>query len=748
MKIGQAINSFIILALAVSVGAWSLVSNPWESLSLSQEWTYEGGAAFDVPLTAEEDMSVVLNGRDSIVLLAGSEAELSWDEESKHMDVQLSKGGVLFATQANDFSVSVHTSSLRVDSEESLAYVELSESGDVTVYGLLHPSLLSFVEDGEDLNALFVPNGMMIKVPESKVSSSLANLRLTKLSKEFRANEWQSEDFSEALTSAWMNVKLRYTESSVVFTQEIQSDPQFGPVQSGLGGKVYDLYADFRELATVLPSAEIRLEQSQKDNMLSYAMSNLLFGEIDKGALWTNSWSQEPHSLEDLQSLYSDLFFVLPGDELYVVKDSVIQLSFDQEANFSSLRRQFLEVESLIARGESLNAQSAFQKYHLSMSKALESGIFDDPEMLAELNREYLLVELLLRENSSFYNAEYAELLTEMEGKILSLAGGDTNLAEERQAFVLSKIQFLTKLFDFVVDRRVSIDEATELADELLFSAEGYMTLIPSDVAVREWYKSELEKADLAIAFINSPEFYSYADFDAGLEAYAAKIKDLEDLQNYIQQIREGKGAEIETDITLDEALEEVRQAFTFNAISYLAAESQGDSGYRLFDIVGGGVDFYSFEASYDREGGLLYDLVIEDQIRFSTGISLENLRNVIEQALLESPLEEDSDEDLVAGNSSLTSDLAITQVEAAFEAADINVDEFNFKLVDVSSNLFSFDGTITRYSLSVSGQFSLDENKVHDVTWLFNEAKQSLPDMDVSQMEGAIEAVYEALKK
>jgi hypothetical protein len=746
MKIGQLINSLIVIAAALAVGSWSLMANPAESAKFSQEWTFEGSAVFGEHLIADEDMSIIRNGRDSVLLLAGSEAEITWDEETRHADVLLTKGGVLFATQANDFSVSVHTSTVRVDSQESLAYVELNENGDVSVFGLSHPSLLTFTENGEELNALFVPNGMMIEVPESKVSTTLSRLRLTKLSKEFRASEWSSDDFSDSVTTAWMDVKLRYTESSVLYSQGLQSDPQLGPVKSGLGGQVHTAYSNFRDLATFLPSAEERLIESRKDNMLIYAMSNLLNAESEAGEAWINDWSQEEHSFEDLESLYSDLFFVLPGDDLYTVKASVIQLTFDQDSTFSSLRRQFLDVESLVARGESINAQSSLQEYQASMTNALESGVFDDPDMLASLSREYLLVEVLLRENSNFYNVQYVDLLSSMEDKILDLAGGDTDLAEERQAFVLSKIQFLTKLFDYVIDRRVSVDDASDLANELLYTAEGYMTLIPDDVAVRDWYVSELEKADLAIAFINSPEFYSYADFDEGLEAYAAKVKDLEDLQDYIQQIRDGSGDVAEIGITLDEAEAEVREAFTFEAISYVKTESQGDAGYRLFDIIGGSVDLYSFEASYDREGGLLYDLVIEDQIRFSTGVLLEDLRNVIEQALVESPLEEDLEEDLVADTGSLTEDLAVHQVKAAFESAGLDVEKYTFEVLDVEENTFQFEGTITRYSLPITGQYSLNDNEVLEVTWTFDETDQSLPDMDLSQVEDAITAVYEAL--
>jgi len=742
MKIAQVVNSALVVLAAVAVATWSVLANPLETSELSQEWQFEG-LDFNEQIESLKVESLARNGRDSIVLMAGSSAELQWDEETNHVDVLLTSGGVLFGTQANDFSVTVHTATVQVDSQESFAYVERDEDGNVRVYGLSHPSLLTFVESGNPLNALFVPDGMMIEVPASKVSSTLSRLRLTKLSKEFRASEIKNEDLSAAVIASWSDVKLRYTESAVSYQQDLQNDLQLGPVKDGLGAKLYAWYDGFRDTATVIPTAELRLEESRKDTMLQYAMSNLLFGDSARGDSWVDEWTVESHTLEELEALYSDLFFVLPGDDLYSVKLATGDLVFDQDSTLASLRRQFLDIERLLDRGESVEAQSALRKYQSQLSEALDAGLFDNEEMLAGLGREYLLVELLLRENSDFYNVEYVGLLTEIEDKILSLAGDDNDLDEERQAFVLSKIQFLTKLFEFVVDRRVSIDDATDLANELLFTAEGYMTLIPSDVAVRDWYKSELEKADLAILFMNSPEFYSYSDFDEGLEAYELKVQDLEDLQAYIQQIREGEG-DLEASITLDEALEEVRQAFTFNAISYLNAESHGDAAYRLFTIEAGKVDAYEFTASYDREGGLLYDLVIEEQIRFSTGVLLEDLRDVIEQSLSETPLEEE--EELVVSESSLTEDLAVHQVEEAFDEAGLDLDDFTFELVDLETDTFSFEGVITRYSLDVSGQYNLETGKVSNVVWLMDEEEQSLPGMALTQLEAAIEAVHSAL--
>ncbi len=745
MKIAQAISSAITITFALIIGIWT-ISAYANSSSFSQEWTLEGDIVLDKELSVSEPLTMVLRGRDSLTLLPGTTARLEWDEDISLMNVFLESGAVFFATRGNDFRVSVYTDIVRVDSQESLAFVKKDAAGDVSVYGLSHPSLLTFTKEGEDLNALFVPDGTMIDVQKAKVTSTLKRLRLTKLSKEFQVKDWNPEDLDEKLQELWNVAKERYERAALNYMNDLQSNLHFGPSDKGMSAVFSSFYRVFREKATLLSIAKKRLEKSTKNTILNYAMSNLLFGDAQKGLSWLMTWQEMDHDLSDLESKYSDLFFVLPGDELYPVKTAVISLVFEKDSNLLSLRRSFLEVESLLAKGSYVEAQSTLQDYSERVVNALKSGVFDDVEMSSELGREYLLLERLLKKNVTFYDLTYMEVLSQMEDKILDLADDETDISEERQAFVLGKIQFLNKIFDAVVAKKIPVSQAKDLANELLLSAEAYMKLIPSNVAVLNYYESELKKAELAIKFIASPEFYSYKDFDEGLKAYAAKEQDLADLQAYIQEIRIGNQDSLAAEITLDEAIEEVRQALSFEAISYLNAESQGDAGYRLFDIIGGKVDQYSFKASYDREGRLFYDLVIDDQIRFSTGVLLSDLRDVIEQAYADQPLEEDIEYESPEVESSLTDNLAVAQVESAFEAEGLDINDFDFDVLDRDAGLFSFEGIITQYRLPVQGVYNLKDRGVSELKWWKEESEQFLPDMDLSRLEAAIKAVYEAL--
>ena len=59
---------------------------------------------------------------------------------------------------------------------------------------------------------------------------------------------------------------------------------------------------------------------------------------------------------------------------------------------------------------------------------------------------------------------------------------------------------------------------------------------------------------------------------------------------------------------------------------------------------------------------------------------------------------------------------------------------------------LFVFEGLITKYSLPVSGTFDMLEGEVTEVIWELNGEARTMPDLGLDQLEGAIEATYEAL--
>lgn len=742
MKAGALVNLVLIIALSAGL--------VFGSFTVFQPVDSAAEESADLMQALSNAGSATLHGRDTVTLLEGGSADWSWDADSETVSATLSGGEVFFATLADDFSVDVSTSFVRVESQNSSALVKLDDTGaTLTVYALEHPTLVTFVLEGQDLNSLLVPTGTFMKISSSKISTTLGRLRLTKLTKEFPVFPFEEADLTAAELAPYTASQTAYAVSALSFKQESQSRSHFGPSLTGFGSYLSRAYVFFKDTLTVLPSAEERLAENEKEQYLVYAMTNLLFGDASTGEKWVNDWKNAQPDSEQVEEIYSALFFALPGDDLYPVKAAAAELLYPNEEPLIALRRQLQEIEALLARGSVVEAQTAYQNYQAKFETALQSGDLDDEEYLDDISREYYLLELLLRSNAVFYTGDSVKLLAELESKILSLAGSDRDLDEERQAFVQSKIRYLENLFDFVIERKVSIEDATDLANELVADAEGYLASITSEVAVRSYFVAKLEEYDLSIQFMNSPEFYSYGSFEDGLDDYRAKEEDLDDLSEYIQSLRSGD--ETLATISLEEAIAEVEADLRSNGIQYKEVESLGDSANRLFEIAGGHAGTYEFEANYDRETKILYDTVVEGEVRFSTGLTLENAKSVIEMAMEEAATtaeDEEEEEAFVKDKevTSLTEEVAISRVEDAFEAEDLKLGAFSFDVVDLEENTFTFEGVMTDANLVVAGTYDLDTGLVTEVVWETEDGTpQSFPDISLSEFEEALYATYMA---
>lgn len=740
MKAGAIVNLVLVIALSAGLSLGSFVAFPSANVLTATE--------SDLQAQLESTGSVQVNDRDRVILLEGGSADWEWDADTETLEATLTSGSLFFASLADDFSVQVLTPFVRISSQNSTALVQMSESGDaVEVFALEHPTLVTFLLDGEELNSLLVPSNMSMKIPSSKISATLGRLRLAKLTKEFQVSTFEVTELTQAEQDVFTASQTAYNESELSFLQNQQAYSHFGPSLTGLGSAMNKGYEFFRNTLTVLPSAEERQYEVQKEKYLVYGISNLLYGDEATGEKWINDWKAAAHDSAQVEAMYSALFFALPGDNLYPVKAAAAELLYPHEEPLVALRRQFQEIESLLDRGSLVDAQNAYQNYQVKFEAVLQSGTLDDEEYLAEISREYYLLELLLRSHSVFYTGDSVKLLTELESKILSLAGNDQDLDEERQAFVQSKIRYLENLFNLVTERKVSVDSATDLANELIADAEQYLGAITSEVAVRSYFQTKLEEYDLSVQFMNSPEFYSYDSFDDGLKDYQAKVEDLSNLSEYIQSLRTGE--EASATITLEDAIAQVEGDLHGNGIQYKEVTSLGDSANRLFQIVNARTGGYSFEANYDRETKILYDTVVEGELRFSTGLSLENANTVIESAMKDAeltPEEEPEETPVEDGDTSLTDEVAISRVEADFEEAGLKLGAFKFKVVDLEENSFTFEGVMTDANLVVSGSYDLDTALVTEIVWELEETPQNFPDIGLSDFEDALYATYLAL--
>jgi len=745
MNKALSIHAMLMFLLALGLAVWSFFLFGGKVSEPVPEWEKTGQMELGARVAAQDLSLLRRNGRDAVVLFPGAQAELTWDEATQHLDMTLYAGAVLMGAQAGDFSVSVHTDFAQVDAKYNTSWVSLAEDGaSLDVYALRGPSTLSFIQDGKVINTLPISVHMRVKAPKAKVTPTLQRLRLTKLTKEFPAFPITDKEMTADLKAALEELSAAYQSSAERTLADLQAQRDFGPPLSGFGARVASFLSRFESFATLLPHAQQRLENATREERLKYALTNFLYGKKEVGTTWLQAWQADLPPLTELRPLYVSLFFVLPGDDLYPVKSALMQ-AFAQEDPLGVLHQQLEEVQELLDRGDFVEAKKAYDVYSQALGVSLEAGAFDSPEGAAQLGREYVLLERMLRDQAVFYTPDSVALLGQLEAKQLALVGTDQDLDEERQAFVQSKLRFLERLFQLVVDGQVPVDRAGSLAETLINSAEADLAALSGDAAVRLYFKDQLDEFSVALQFMNSPEFFTYSSFDEGLKDFQEKLNDLKDLNAYLQSIRSGSEVEL-SPLALQEAIIKVGTLLTSNGIQYQDVISLEDAEYRLFKIQGARLDGLAFEAKFDLETQIFYDVELGD-IRFSTGLRLENLASVLHRSQEQAPAEElPAESDGQADSASLTETVALEHAKDGFVEAKLNPDDFTLTLEDLEKNLFRFEGVVGEQKIPVSGLYSADTNKVTELTVDIAGSSKTLPSVVLSQMETAVVATYDAL--
>lgn len=723
------INFAVVLLVSLGLAFWTLVA--WSDKEMTQDYAW-----------LEEPSQVQSPHGDQLVSV---EADFTYDldRESAALTVDLKQGALWLATLAGELKASVDVGFARVESEGALAYVQL-EDDRLQVYSLLHPVRVVFVNEGQDLNELWVPTGHRMSIEAAQVTSTLSKLRLTKLIKEFPVFSWELSELSGLAQEVEEGIDRVYADRQA--GQELYLASLAEPrAVAGFASSVQERWFRFRGAVTLLSHAEQSLENESRDDVFARLLYSLLNEDKSASRLLLVRWMNYEHSVEDLQELQNGLFYTLPGDTFYSLKQASTELLSTQDSGLERLRLEFHDIESLLKSARLVEASSAYQRYAQSFQSDLGAGRFDDLIYLEDISREYLLLERLLRGNSIFYKVSDLQLLSSLEDKILTLSPSGQDLDEERLAFVQSRLRFLANLFDFVEQGRVTPQEAAAVASDLLFSAEAYLGDTSSEVAVQSFFKSELEKYQVLTQFIRSPEFNSLAEFDDAFAEFEKKLQNLDELSEYLQNVRVGEGTEF-SELSLEDATAQVEAALRRNGLQVARILHLGDAGNRLFELQGARLAGYALEANYDRETQILYELHVEG-LSFASGLSLSSAEAVIEQAFSDSSGSNEPDLDIQ------TNEVFSPAERVALDRAESTLIDLGFhedlelEISDLERDLFHFEALYEEHSIMVQGTLDLAGQRLSDLIFELDDVSYPLPNISLKSFGVALEATVGGLK-
>ena len=564
-----------------------------------------------------------------------------------------------------------------------------------------------------------------VNINESQLNPILAQVQYTKLVKEYPFIYIPASSWDVFVSSALDADLERLDALKTGFLSSLRREGNEGSPEGSLIFRIEKGIHQLRRWFTFDDAYLIEREENDDLDLLYEGLYLIAQRRPEEGQNRLNFFEKEAGDFKNSSKLIplNHVFHsILWGDEFYPAKTLLrsFRLASVAESDrfamtFLFLRERLNEVYDLLDRGELANAQSALLDYNRAWFEFISVERATLAASAQELIEERQILQNLLYREDAFYSIAYYEVLSALEKNILSFTSEESDLNEERQSFIQDKIRVLNHLLTLMDEKKVGLEDGSELAYLLIAEAQDMLQKITVKTAVIDYFVSQLSELSLKFQFVNSSDYFlAEGTFDQKFETYLQKEDDLAELTDYIRSLKQ-QGA-VQSTITLDEAVAEAESNFDMNGIYYVALMPLGDIEYRLFTIQGGRVNTVDIKGNYDRVTGIVYDLKIEGE-SFSTGVKLENLKVAVEDFVKagESVQEEES---VSSGDVSSSSPSSV-EVLALSLAEESLVNEGGLTLVeevmtveDLNENLFHVQALVSVQGEKILVDFSYDQDE------------------------------------
>lgn len=675
---------------------------------------------------------IYFDGIDLIRLVEGSSFyinEIVEEDGFYTISLTLEGGAMWISNMGGVLDLMLETDNFMFQNVDGYYYVE-KQADNVFAYAYKHPLRVHFLDEQDNsLNSYLLPEGYYGVYEESSVTSVVSDLRYAKLTKEYPFYSLADEQYLEFWDDFVVIDDSRYVEILSEFKTLVRRNYDVYYEGGGFLAKIGDAMRFLREYLTFIDAKKDQWIEQDTLRSLNSALYLSVKGEeeeaVDILLAMEEGTVDSDYYKEYLNYLNVVLNNSLYSDELYAVKDYLRSLLWGstEEGEIVILRERLNEMYDLVNEGKVTDAKEAFSDYERGWFSFLAMSVSELSPYRKDVSEERELLSVFLQQESGFYSAKYFDLLENFEQAVVKVAVSGADLDEERQAFVSDKIKVLNNIEDLLRVNGIEVEDATEVMLLLLDSAEVLMDEIASEAAILSYFEEQLAEAMLVLQFINSAEYTGLSGtFDERFEAYLEKQADVEELQEYLQAIH--LGVDEGSELTLTEAKDIVYGALDSIGVSYDAVTSLGDSAYRLFEIEGASVNEVSFEARYDREGELIYDLSVGD-VEFATGVNLDDLSEVVLGLFEESDTttettdsgpqvapDEDNGRDL-----SYSEELAISMLIDYLADYDVEILEEHVISWDLDQNIFYVQGEgILAEDVEVEFFVNASEDQVTDI--------------------------------
>jgi len=636
------------------------------------------------------------------------------DTVNDRYEFVLRNGKVWGNLQFSDYDVVIFTKYGKItpgNASFSLSYDETKTD----IYVDKHDVKVDVLNGDNILNTFWIAEGNKAQILNSKIekeSETIKKLLYSKLIKEFH---YGRISISKLTDDVWIKLQR---ENDLSYLEKINSDTANDLDLYGLKTlSTTSIRSQFKELITDLRGGLTFSDDRNNKILLSSIFENLhdakylylnendidggvrlsLFENDISNVKYQNNNSFQKELFSKLQLEFDQLRFVVPGDNLYPVKNTIWnQLLSSQSQEFLTVKYRFdlltskindvydsiviVPKEALVAFEEYFNAYEKIRLLYQNNFSTIEE----------ELIHQNILVSNLLFKSPDLYVVNLFESKIQMENDyIISITGGK-NKQEQRQTFITEKIDLLSRIKYFLFNEELDAVDARKIVFSLIRNIEDLKKDTSEVAAINKLFDKRLADFGIFWQYLNSPE---YSQTPLHGVSHKDRYEEFKKVQNEIitfDDIREEilGGDEEMNVLTADEILLQVKSELEEVGVSNIEFGFYNDISQTKVPLVKAEIAQIVWRGTYDFDRKMVANIIVNDQVLTQEGIKLDNLEKFILNTVKEK--EKEISENLPAENTDLDSVVApvVNDPESVNPTTQIDVEDNK----PISSSTISVD--------------------------------------------------------
>ena len=643
-------------------------------------------------------------------------------------------GGALMMPKRSVFDVAFDGVVTQVRSFSNHVNVGLVDLGFKT------EKILHFKDDTL-INSFLVAQGGKSSVYLSKVANNaeiLKKLLYSKLIKEFQYS-LMGEDV--LITDKWVITNQGHDDVLLSSVEDNKSNKinSRGLKFASLDSLGYQVNQGLNNAADVLTfSGERRFERLMNNifNHMLDAEYLYSFGRFSEAKERLNLFSVNIKSefdkvspefkvmvMDKLRWYYSDLNYVLPNDDLYLVKVEISDLLLQMLGNSDEdvveklqLIRDYLNYAYAIAETGELKAKLALDQYYGKIGDFIQRHKANLQNVKFLISEDNQIMDNLLRQYAEFYKDSIFAMKNFLENKWLDLLPDGTEKIEEQQTIIVTKIDFLKRLEKFFLEQEVTLADARKIVLRLINEIQDYET--SAEVGVSQLFALRLKDYGNFLRFLNSVDVSTLRGVSprTKYKDFLAKQKEQVSIEQAISEFF-GEEPSVTFGVTTQQVLDQIGIDFELIGVTTLQLGSFRNLDQKYIEVRKGIMDDVEFSARYDWDQKQISQIRVGSKVISQNPIRLTNLTLLLkpkvekkEPSYILPP--ENGEEKFGEPQESKADKVAKILLLKKLQTYDVTVAEANIIISDADKQLYVVNGAVLLSNPNVQIAFIFDNRQ------------------------------------